>query len=351
MLRSVEAMFRHTALALAFTVVHLPPASAYDSLGDSYPEAHLPGICCFEPMSDGFVAKLCGLYTNDWAPLEQYIRGKKLRLRDRPRVQYRTGVGWRWLTPSAPSEKCASPRPGDASDTARPEYGPPAMPHGCPAALAGALPTLSPEEFAHLRPHAGAEEGPVAGKQEIGTCIEHGGYIWFGLAFYDSEGVTGVGGIGRFDPRTGVVEIRRPRLLLDWSSGALLHDGTWLWLATYRYAEGGDEPAIGVVRYDWANDRLVTEPTAMCGFLAVGIVRLGNALWLASDGGLSRRDDQGRWEHDVFHIGKTPAIAKTTCARVYDLAQKDAQQDSSFDAHVRAFIDARERASTAVDQR
>jgi hypothetical protein len=94
-----------------------------------------------------------------------------------------------------------------------------------------------------------------------------------------------------------------------------------------------------VVRYDWENDRLVAEPTAMCGFLAVGMVKLGNALWLASDGGLSRRDERGRWEHYAFRVGKTPAIAKTTCARVYDLAQTTVADGSWFEEHVRAFIE------------
>ncbi len=170
---------------------------------------------------------------------------------------------------------------------------------------------------------------------------------------YDSEGVTGVGGIGRFDPRTGVVEIRRPRLLLDWSSGALLHDGRWLWLARYRYAEGGDEPAIGVVRYDWASDRLVPERDAMCGFLAVGMMKLGDAFWVASDGGLSRRDPRGRWEHYRFRVGESPAITSTTCARVYDLARTTVADGAreGFEEQLRAYLDQRKRARAVADQR
>lgn len=81
------------------------------------------------------------------------------------------------------------------------------------------------------------------GRHSLSVATRRCGAVWFGLAFYDSEGETGVGCVGCFDPHTGKVELRRLPLLRGWSSAALFSDGPWLWLATYRYAEG-DEPAM-----------------------------------------------------------------------------------------------------------
>jgi hypothetical protein len=335
------------AVALAFAPLG---ALAYGEKDEHpCPQGHLPAVCCFEPTEDGFVASLCGLYSRQWDVVdhpntEERTIWTESREVERPWAEFRRKSGWRWLEPRAASS--CSYQLGAASNT---RYGPPAgagqVAPGCPQALATALPRLTQADFKGLRPRA---HGNGAGKQEVGACVEHGGYVWFGLAFYDGEGDTGVGGLGRFDPKTEHVEIRRPRVLRDWSSAALLHDGRWLWLATYAYEEYGDHPAIGVVRYDWASHRVVPEADGMCGFLVRGMVKLGDVLWLASDGGLSRRTGDGPWEHLVFRVGESPAVERTNCRALYELARATAGKDDPFDRDVRAYRAMRERARSAA---
>ena len=152
--RSARPMRRRSALALVLAFAHVAPASAYDFLSDSYPEARLPRICCFEPLPDGFVAMLCGMYTRQWDALDHYRteEGWEQRETARPLVQFRASDGWRWLEPVAPSTRCSSPRPGAASWFPASGTDQPSMPRGCPAALSAALPVLSQSDAERLRP-------------------------------------------------------------------------------------------------------------------------------------------------------------------------------------------------------
>lgn len=349
-------MIGRAIAVLAMGVASLAPAAAYDVLGGGpFPEAHLPGVCCLQPEPHGFVVTLCGLYSRAWEGVDAPWSGgsyERSREQRRPRAELRGKDGWAWLERAdPPAAACDAPQPGGASDIPSAESGGhPRLPPGCPNAIAAVLPVLTEAEARRLRPDADPGAS-AAGRQEIGGCLAHGGYVWLGLAFYDSEGITGVGGVGRFDSATGRVEIRRPPALRGWSSGPLLHDGRDLWLATWRYAEGGDEPAIGVVRYDWAGDRLVPEPDAMCGFLASRMLSHGGALWLASDGGLSRRGADGRWDHLAFRVGKTPPVEPTTCARELERARAtvSAEARRSFDEDVGAYVERRRAARAAAE--
>ncbi len=315
---------RLLGIALALALVPLSRSSAYDVLGGwdhPCPEGHFPAVCCLEPKGRGFVATLCGTYSGDAKP-----QGAAEHMH--PRVAFDARTGWRWLEPSVSAQCPARTRSGSVK------------PQACPEGLS--LPQLTIAELEKLRPGAAANVGPASGGevgQEFGDCVEYGGYSWFGIGFYDSEGLTGVGGIGRFNPRTRKLEIRRPPLLRDSSSAALLHDGRWLWLATYRQGEGGDHPTHGLVRYAWTTDRLVQEVVAPCGFMVTGMVKLGDVLWVASDMGLSRRNANDRWEHFVFRVGEDPPIVPMSCTQMYDLARKDAVNDEcDVDRDLRMYL-------------
>ena len=85
--------------------------------------------------------------------------------------------------------------------------------------------------------------------QDYGACTPRHGSVWFGISYYDGEGTTGIGGIGRYDPRTRRTELRRPKILRESSIAHLLHDGEYLWLGTVgHHVCTGTPPTLGLVR-------------------------------------------------------------------------------------------------------
>lgn len=178
--------------------------------------------------------------------------------------------------------------------------------------------TLSREEAIALRPRLQQEEQI---EQKVYAWTQYGGFIWFGIAFYDGEGVSGVGGIGRYNPKTKKMEIRRPQLLRDVSIGHIAHDGETLWLGTAGYYEGPSGYGHGLVRYDWKTDRISSfEGTddGPCGFMVHGLHLEKNSLWVATDLGLSRWDRKSRrWDHYVPYPAGSPPMRTVTCPDQY----------------------------------
>lgn len=180
--------------------------------------------------------------------------------------------------------------------------------------------TLSKPEAGRLRPGVRRAESI---EQKIGAVTEHGGFLWFGIAFYEGEGVNGVGGVGRYDPRTGETIVRRPPLLRDSSIDRIVHDGQALWLATTAHREcSGTPPTHGLVRYEWRTGRVQSyekRDDGPCGFTIHDLLIDGGYLWVASDMGLSRRTLGGaeRWQHYVPDPSATPPMRPTTCETLY----------------------------------
>lgn len=175
-------------------------------------------------------------------------------------------------------------------------------------------------ELAHYS--SAPESPPCEIEQKIGAWTERDGAFWFGIQFYDGEGVSGVGGLGRFDPKTGQNIVRRPPLLRELSVFQIVHDGRWLWLAVGgSYECLGIPPSLGLVRYDWNEDRMETfagREDAPCGFTVNDLLLDEKYLWVATDLGLSRRDrEAGTWEHFVPVPGATPPMQPTTCEAIY----------------------------------
>ncbi|HEY5292464.1 MAG TPA: tetratricopeptide repeat protein [Burkholderiales bacterium] len=158
--------------------------------------------------------------------------------------------------------------------------------------------------------------------QDYGACALRDGTTWFGISYYEGEGSTGIGGIGRHDPKTGKTEIRRPEILRRSSITQLLYDGEYLWLGTAgNYECAGTPPTLGLVRYHWKTGRILTflgGNGGPCGLLVNGFVQLGDDLWVATDLGLSSWNRKtSKWKNYVPDPSASPPMRETSCPDLY----------------------------------
>ena len=172
----------------------------------------------------------------------------------------------------------------------------------------------SREQAVALRPHLrvghSVEEAPQ-------SSVEAGGRLWFGLGFYEGEGMDGVGGVGMYDPASKRIEVHRPLWLRDKSVTRIAHDGRFLWLAvSQQYERSGVHH--GLARYDWESDEVVPMRglDAPCG-LGVGDLLVDRgALWVSADT-LSRLDlATGQWSHLALSAGGG-RLRETSCRTWY----------------------------------
>lgn len=187
---------------------------------------------------------------------------------------------------------------------------------------AGKLPSiqLSMAEATRLRPELTDLEGI---DQRANACAEQGDDIWFGISFYDGEGYSGVGGIGKYDLKTRKHEIRRPELLVDTSIDEILYDGKYFWLTTSGHYEcTGSPPTYGLLRYNWDSDTFKTfagKDNGPCGVVINDLLQTEDALWAATDLGLSRLDKStGDWKHYKPDLKASQPVQETTCPKLYD---------------------------------
>ncbi len=75
-------------------------------------------------------------------------------------------------------------------------------------------------------------------ENSIGPRLEREGKIWFGLSFYDGEGVTGVGGYGVFNIGSVTAEIKYSTETAPWSASAIFVDDDRVCMGLYRQPEG-----------------------------------------------------------------------------------------------------------------
>lgn len=152
------------------------------------------------------------------------------------------------------------------------------------------LPQPSRDDFERLVLGASVDSLAARGyyleglEAEIGAFDVRNGEIWFGLSFYDGEGISGVGGWGRFDPRDGRYRIRWGEPAPNLSVSALLHDGEALWLGLVGRHEWSLR-AAGLVRLDLSDSS--TQRFALPGVVDL-LCPADGALWVGSRDGLFR---------------------------------------------------------------
>lgn len=174
---------------------------------------------------------------------------------------------------------------------------------------------------------------PEEVEQKISACTQHGDDVYFGISFYEGEGVTGVGGIGKYNVQTGQVEVRRLSPLLDSSVIALAYDGQDLWIsAASHYECEGDVPDVPLMKYNWEKNQQADsyEIYGQCGFNVYDIVYDDNKLYIGSDMGLSvasrqkqdGSDDTGsRWSsfrHYIPDLDNPEKMVPTRCRELYE---------------------------------
>ena len=114
------------------------------------------------------------------------------------------------------------------------------------------LPKSTYEEFARARPRRvrdGYRPDVAAFEEVIGPYQIVGERFWFGKAFYDGEGLTGVGGFGYFDPEERKYIVFSPPEVARWSASALLVEEKDIWLGLVGHPEGATYSG-GLLRYE-----------------------------------------------------------------------------------------------------
>lgn len=151
------------------------------------------------------------------------------------------------------------------------------------------LPQSSYDEFSAARPKKvedGYTRGQTTIEESIGPWQILGGTLWFGKAFYDGEGMSGVGGFGYFDAGASQFVIYSPHLIRDSSVSAVLVENDRIWLGLFNRGEWGST-GHGVVQFTHSGQALgrisLTEPVG-------GIARVEGGLLMATDFGVALFD-------------------------------------------------------------
>jgi len=154
------------------------------------------------------------------------------------------------------------------------------------------LPQTDPATWQRARPedaktYAHIELAEI--REEIGPYQVEGERLWFGKTFYNSEGGTGLGGFGYFDPATAQYHLIAVPEIYDWSVSGILVEADSIWLALYRRGEFGNYPG-GLLRWDRSAQSVQRWDMP---WIATSIARAGDAIYMgATDGIAALRGDR-----------------------------------------------------------
>lgn len=124
---------------------------------------------------------------------------------------------------------------------------------------------------------------PAEENEQIGPYQVADGLLWFGKTFYNSEGFTGVGGFGWFDPGTASFHLIASSEIHAWSVSAILVEQDAVWLALYRRGEYGNYPG-GLLRWDRQSSTLHHWDMP---WIASSLARGGDALYMGATDGIA----------------------------------------------------------------
>jgi hypothetical protein len=148
------------------------------------------------------------------------------------------------------------------------------------------LPQTDSQAWQKARPedvaaHLHVDEAEM--NEQIGPHQLEGGRLWFGKTFYNSEGLTGVGGFGYFDTATASYRLIAPPEIAAWSVSGILVEPGAVWLALYRRGEYGNYPG-GLLRWD---RNTTTVRRWEMPWIATSIARAGDAIFMGTTDGIA----------------------------------------------------------------
>jgi hypothetical protein len=155
------------------------------------------------------------------------------------------------------------------------------------------LPQSDLETWREARPddaESGIAPNAAEMNEQIGPHQLEGDRLWFGKSFYNSEGLTGVGGFGYFDAAARSWKIYSPPEIQRWSVSAILVEPDAIWLALHRRGEYGNSSG-GLLRWDRRTEQVEVLDRKLS---ADHIARCGDALCMGADGFLVLKDQQLR---------------------------------------------------------
>ncbi len=118
---------------------------------------------------------------------------------------------------------------------------------------------------------------------------------WFGISFYDGEGISGVGGVGYFDTRTNQFHIDHYAGIADWSASALLVEDDDFWVGLTRRPEGSVTPA-GLARITRQSAKVTKYDVPA---IIRRIVRWNRSIYMGTSDGIFVLNRDGL-EHVIF---------------------------------------------------
>jgi hypothetical protein len=147
------------------------------------------------------------------------------------------------------------------------------------------LPQSSYDDFAKARPERvkdGYRRDLTRIEERVTVWQRTANRIWFGRAFYDGEGLTGVGDLGYFETTSRQFTFLRLPEMAPWSTSALLIEGDVAWVGLLGDYEGPTR-SNGLLRVDVRNRqtrRYEVQPVIR------QIVRWNGVAYLATENGL-----------------------------------------------------------------
>ncbi len=152
-------------------------------------------------------------------------------------------------------------------------------------------------------------------ESEIGPWQLADGQLWFGLSFYDGEGISGVGGIGTFDFATRKYQIGYLKEIAGESAFVIRVEPQTIWLGLGVHPEGTDV-GTGIAKISRADHAVVR-------YKAPGIVnsfvRVGDRLFAATTDGMMVFSDDGRVENIELSVNLdgsySPVVKEASAVR------------------------------------